>query len=477
MGKPLKSTMLVAATLFLHACGDDTGTPPSSQGYTVGGSVSGLTTAGLVLANGGETVSVAANATSFTLPSMVATGAAYAVTVKTQPTHVICSVSKGSGIMGTSAVTSVAVSCVPETYTVGGTITGLGANAGLVLLNNGGDATPINAQATTFAMHTAVAPGSAYDISVGTQPYGITLNCTVSNASGTVESNVTSVMVDCSTVTPTQTAIASFISSPVSVAVDAVGNVYVAGLGDNAVLEIVAATGAVKALGSGFSGPEGVAVDTAGNVYVADTGNNAVKEIVAATGAVKTLASGFSGPEGVAVDAAGNVYVTDTGNNAVKEIVAATGAVKTVASGFSGPEGVAVDAAGNVYVADFGDGAVKEIVAATGAVKTLGSFRESFGVAVDAAGNVYVAFHAGVLEIVAATGAVNSLGSGFNRPHGVAVDTAGNVYVADTTTTRSRRSWPRLGRSRPWARFSTNLSALRWTRPAISTWPIPATTQ
>jgi len=46
---------------------------------------------------------------------------------------------------------------------------------------------------------------------------------------------------------------------------------------------------------------------------VADSGNNAVKEIVAATGAINTLGSGFNSPRAVAVDASGRIYVIDSG--------------------------------------------------------------------------------------------------------------------------------------------------------------------
>jgi sugar lactone lactonase YvrE len=401
-----------------------------------------------VLANGGgDTASVAANAATFTLPALVATGAAYAVTVKTQPTHVICSVSKGSGTMGTSAVTNVAVSCVPATYTVGGTITGLGANTRLVLLNNGGDATPISAKATTFTMQTAVTAGSAYEISVGTQPYGITLNCSVSNARGTVSSTVTSVTVDCSTVTPTQAAIAVFFSAADGVAVDAAGNVYVADPPGDEVKEIVAATGAVKTLGSGFHTPTGVAVDAAGNVYVADSGNNALKEIVAATGTVKRLGV-FTNPLGVAVDAAGNVYVADY-EQGVYEIVTATGAIKQLFA-VRGSIAIAVGSTGNVYAANdrCAGGCVNEIVAATGAIISLfagNALLDAGGVAVDAAGNLYVtsSYYSTVEELVAGTCtpfgpsgveftcAKKTLGSGFRLPEGVAVDAAGNVYVGD----------------------------------------------
>jgi len=82
-----KHVLLVSAagTLLLAACGGGGyGSGAAAQSYTVGGSVSGLTTTGLMLANGADTVSVPTNATSFTLPTSVTTGTAYAVTVKTQ---------------------------------------------------------------------------------------------------------------------------------------------------------------------------------------------------------------------------------------------------------------------------------------------------------------------------------------------------------------------------------------------------------
>src|SRR3982074_87688 len=150
---------------------------------------------------------------------------------------------------------------------------------------------------------------------------------------------------------------------------------------------------AISTLGSGFNSPKGVAVDASGNIFVADTGNNAVKEILAASGyiTINTLGTGFSSPVGIAVDASGNVFVADTGNNAVKKILAANGTVTTLGIGFSSPSGVAVDATGNVFVADTGNNAVKEILATNGTVNTLaGAFLQPTDVSLDASGNVFV---------------------------------------------------------------------------------------
>ena len=93
----------------------------------------------------------------------------------------------------------------------------------------------------------------------------------------------------------------------------------------------------VITLGSAFNTPLGVAVDGSGNVFVADTFNSAVKEILAPDyTTVNTLGSRFFQPQGVAVDDNRNVVVADTGNSAVKEIHAPTyTTVNSLGSGFS----------------------------------------------------------------------------------------------------------------------------------------------
>jgi hypothetical protein len=84
------------------------------------------------------------------------------------------------------------------TYTVGGTVTGLGGT-GLVLQNNGGSSLPVSS-AGAFTFVGGLSSGAAYSVTVATQPSSPTQACVVNNGSGTVTSNVTNVAVDCTPV-------------------------------------------------------------------------------------------------------------------------------------------------------------------------------------------------------------------------------------------------------------------------------------
>jgi len=164
--------------------------------YAVGGSISGLSTGGLVLANSTDTLSVPAGAQSFAMPTPVLSGSNYAITVQTQPANLTCTVAHGSGPMGAGAVTSVAITCAVATYTVGGTISGLGNKSGLVL-ENGNDVLDVPAGGTTFTMHNAVANSASYDITVQTTP--ALTSCSVTHGSGPVSgANISNVDVSCS---------------------------------------------------------------------------------------------------------------------------------------------------------------------------------------------------------------------------------------------------------------------------------------
>ena len=202
-------TSLLFVSVLLAACGGGGGSdavtapppPPPPTTYTIGGSVSGLTGSGLVLQNNaGNNLNVAAKATSFMFPTAIANGAAYAVTVLTQPSNPAqtCTVSSGSGTVSGANVTMVAIACTVNVYTVGGSISGL-TGSGLVLQDNAGDNLNVAAKATSFMFPTAIPSGGSYAVTVLTQPSNPAQTCTVSNGSGTVTgANVTKVAITCS---------------------------------------------------------------------------------------------------------------------------------------------------------------------------------------------------------------------------------------------------------------------------------------
>ena len=196
--------LVLVISLISCNSGKDNLLIPVTPSYTVGGTVSGLAGSGLVLQNNaGDNLSISANGT-FTFATPVASGAAYAVTVMTQPTvpSQTCTVSNGNGTIASAAVTNVAIACTTNTYTVGGTVSGL-AGSGLVLQNNASDDLSISADgAFTFA--TPVASGGNYAVTVIKQPAVPSQTCTVSNGSGTIASAaVTNVAIACTTNTYT----------------------------------------------------------------------------------------------------------------------------------------------------------------------------------------------------------------------------------------------------------------------------------
>lgn len=174
--------------------------PNDSQAFPVGGTVTGLLGTGMVLQNnGGDDIAVNANG-AFVFPAKIGSGKPFSVTVKAQPSAPSqkCTVTGGSGVIATGAVTSVVVNCTTNGFTVGGQVTGL-AGTGLVLQNNGGDDIVVGATGA-FAFSKALPDKTAYKVTIKTQPTNLAQTCTVTNDSGTVSgANVTNVAVSCVT--------------------------------------------------------------------------------------------------------------------------------------------------------------------------------------------------------------------------------------------------------------------------------------
>ena len=450
--------------------------PPAAPTHTLGGGVSGLH-AGKSLTiqnNGGDTLTITA-AGGFTFPTPLAEGASYSVTIiSPQPVGETCSITGGTGTMGTSDITSVSIGCIVNQYPLGGTLSGLASGQSITLENNGANPlSPINDG--TFQFFGFVSDGDAYNVTVSSQPTG--LRCTVTNGSGIVPiGGVSNIGVNCvtsGTVTTFagssaagqndgQGTTASF-SSPMGVAADANGNLYVADTQNSTIRKITpdgtvttfAGKVGVPAYADGtgttamFNRPAGVATDAQGDVYVADTFNNRIRKITPA-GVVTTLAggaggagsgqqdgtgsaAGFTAPQGLAVDSAGTVFVADTSNNCIRAITPA-GAVTTIAgvcgstgahvdgpaatASFYAPTGIAVGPNGLLYIADFSNQDIRVLDTNTQTVSTLAG--------------------SGTSGFADGTGAAAQ----FAFPFGLTVGPAGNVYVADANNNRIRKVTP-----------------------------------
>ena len=327
----------------------------------------------------------------------------------------------------------------------------------------------VNTGTGTCAANTAYTAGQTCTVNViftprfaGTRYGAVVFNDPIGNPIATAYTQGTGVGPQINFMPGVQSVLGSGFDSPMGVAVDGIGNIYLADTFHGQVKELLVASGsvpsypAIRILWGGFNTPVGVAVDGSGNVYVADSGNNAVYELQAVNGSVPSsplltkLGSGFSGPMGVAVDGSGNVYVADTGNNAIKEIVAVNGSISesptinVVGNGFMQPRSVAVDGNGNVYACETIN-SVQEIVAVNGSIPaspTILTLASGFGqdlagVAVDGRGNLFVTdwYRNEVFELQAVNGSmpsspsVRAVASGLSTPYGVAVDSAGNLYV------------------------------------------------
>ncbi|MBM3338417.1 MAG: hypothetical protein FJY62_00290 [Betaproteobacteria bacterium] len=171
----------------------------SDVNYRISGTVSGLKAGNQVtlLNNAGDATTIYADGT-FAFQTPIAFNANYGVTIGTQPTGQICSVTNAGGTYLTADVANVVVRCSDITFKVSGSITGLEQGKQLTLLNNLGDPAVISANGG-FIFAQPVAYGGSYDVSIGTQPTG--QQCAVANGRGSgVVANAGGIVVSCSAI-------------------------------------------------------------------------------------------------------------------------------------------------------------------------------------------------------------------------------------------------------------------------------------
>ncbi|MBV7338824.1 tandem-95 repeat protein [Chloroflexi bacterium TSY] len=263
-------------------------------------------------------------------------------------------------------------------------------------------------------------------------------------------------------------------NNPIGVAVDSVGNVYVADGNNHRIQKFNSSGGFLTKWGTQGTGdgqfdfPRNVAVDSADNVYVVDQNNDRIQKFDSSGGFLTKWGSSGSGNSqfglstGVAVDGADNVYVVEW--HRVQKFNSNGGFLTTWGSeGFGDgqffvPEAIAADSAGNVYVVDgFLSNRIQKFGSSGGFLTTWGSsgsgdgqFNSPTGAAVDSAGNVYVADlgNSRIQKFGSSGGFLTKWGSSgsgdgqFSDPIDVAVDSAGNVYVVDRNNSRIQKFAP-----------------------------------
>jgi large repetitive protein len=252
------------------------------------------------------------------------------------------------------------------------------------------------------------------------------------------------------------------LNTPMGVALDAAGNVFIADTWNNVIRKVsadgsnittIAGTGTAGYSGDGgaagaaqLSSPRGIVVDSSGNIIFADAGNQRIREISAGTGTITTIAgtgtAGYSGdngaatnaelnwPRGVALDTTGDIFFTDTANSVVREIDA-SGTITTVAGngtyGFGGdggsatnaelswPRSIAVDDSGNIYIADTMNNVIREVVGGT------------------------ITTFAGDATAGYSGDGASAADAELNWPTGLALDGQGNLLIADQTNNAIRK--------------------------------------
>jgi hypothetical protein len=165
--------------------------------FTVGGNVSGLEGTLTLLNNGGDALPLPASfAGEYTFSTPLTSAANYSVTTGAHSALPVqtCTVSSPSGKVGSANVTNVNVSCTTATFTVSGTLSGVGG-ASIQLSDNGTDLLTRSSDGT-FVFGAAVKSNRPYDVKIATPPANKT--CVVTSGSGTVtNANVGGVLVSC----------------------------------------------------------------------------------------------------------------------------------------------------------------------------------------------------------------------------------------------------------------------------------------
>lgn len=260
----------------------------------------------------------------------------------------------------------------------------------------------------------------------------------------------------------------ALLNGPYAIAVDAAGNVLFAD-GYNHNVRKISPAGIItnfagnhtaaysgdggQATAAALNNPVGLAIDKVGNVYIADDHNHVVRRVTP-TGIISTYAGndtvGYSGdgsaattarlnnPIGLAIDSSGNLFIADDVNNNIRKvspagIISTYVGVTDTGHGYTGdggpataarlslPRHIACDRAGNLYISDLFNDVIRMVSASGSHTITTFAGIGTYGYSGDGG---------------AATAAE------FQSVNGVAIDTGGRVFIADVGNAMIRMVGP-----------------------------------
>ena len=139
------------------------------------------------------------------------------------------------------------------------------------------------------------------------------------------------------------------------VAVDAVGNLYVADFGD--LVWKIPPEGQPQVFAQGFYGSSGNAIDHQGNLFQSSYYGDFITKVDRTGHTTLFIASGLRGPVGIAIDRqTGDLYVANCNGNTISRI-GEDGSASTFAQGdlLKCPNGLVFDDAGLLYVVNYRD--------------------------------------------------------------------------------------------------------------------------
>ena len=131
----------------------------------------------------GETRAIASNG-SYSFDNLHLSGSQYEVTVQTPPTDPsqTCTIANNRSTVGNGDVRNVNVTCATDTFSVGGSVTGL-LGSGLVLQNNGRNNLNVTGDGA-FTFTEELASNSDYNVQVAQHPSNPTQMCSVVGDTG-----------------------------------------------------------------------------------------------------------------------------------------------------------------------------------------------------------------------------------------------------------------------------------------------------